>query len=528
MTNIQFSSKFYQNNFRSEYHKINFFTGNEWIEGGDSYIYGKYKIRVGDWNHLGIGDDVHFFDPNFNTFSSIQTFSPVRYRLKNIGDYSINHTSIYKNTSNNQEFVENYAPDVNNPSVEDPHWQNYLFLTSKSERDKMLIVNTINPKSWYFYLDKKDESLKRTLFDGLPNLGENYKYDYYLSKNYFLENFDYGYHENTKLKFYNLIENKTGQDIYDIVIKSVDVYDGISQHSITEFNYNNFKTLNDGSTYYGEVIIEKKGNGTSSLGKTFNYYNTGDTDLRKLGLLERTVIKDTKGKTVQEYLTEMNAGSDLFENNSENKSVSIGNRLLQNKKINHSYFYKNSLQNVFTSQEEYDYNENGLISKTKKTNSKGLLEEQIIEYAYENSIDFKTKNMLIAVSKRTSKINNEKVWVSLAEWTNENGKLYPNKDFKGPTEDDLRLISEITKISEKGVVEETTNGKGLYAVNLSGYNYKRSVASIDNARFTEVINNLDVSYNQLQSLNNSQLRVELMKLYNRLPNAMIKLSFYDG
>ena len=533
LNNLHFAPKFYHNSIYYSDSSQNtwFFTGNQWIKSpiNSSKIFGNNKLhnQHNDYNGEGIADQIHFFNPNSNTFTPVENFNRsqrrFRYQYFEVGEYSINNTSIFKNTSNSQIFVENYDSETyNNQNNSDSGRDDIQFFTSNTSRDKLIAVNTKTFTFRYFYIDKENELKKRE--HNLSQHNDFYDYKYHLSDKYFIESI-----KDQEVLFYKIFENKIEQDIYDIVVKSIDVYDGIDTHTITEFNYNNFKTLSDGSTYYGEVITEKKGDGNSSLGKVFNYYNMGGLDIRKLGILERTVIKDTEGKTVQESLTEMSAGSDLFENNSENKPVFIGNRLLQNKKINHSYFYKNSLPNpnIFTSQEEYEYNEKGLINKTKKNNSKGLLEEQLIEYAYENSSAFENTNMLNAVSKRTSMIDNEKVWVSLAEWTNENSKLYPNKDFGGPSEADLRLTSEITKISNKGVVEETTNGKGFYAVNLSGHNYKRSVASIDNIRFSEVINNLDVSYSQLQNLNNSQLRIELMKLYNRLPNAMIKLSFYD-
>ncbi|MFV0247698.1 MAG: RHS repeat domain-containing protein [Tenacibaculum sp.] len=526
LNNILFSSVS-NNSIRNRYDlKTYFFNGNNWSDGIYGHLFGgKNRIQIGItgytsqyWSFPLNTGRVSFYDANFNSFTSeqvyVQDFHSANYQ-RIIGDYLVDKKEIYRFNSNNQEFIEEY--NSSEPNID--------FFNDPKNRSKLIIADkeqTVD-KSWYFYIDKRNGSLKKKQFNRSPRVEGQYG----IYGDYIVENYSPSY-ESKNTKFHHLINGDFGQDVHDLVLKSIDIYDGINQNSITEFNYDNYKTLSDGTTYYGEVITEKKGNGSTSLGKTFDYYNIGNDDIRKLGLLERTVIKNTEGNTVQESIIEMNTGPNLFINNSDAKPVFIGNRLLQNKKINHSYFYENSQQNIFTSQEEYDYNENGLISKTKKINSKGLLEEQVIEYAYENSNTFENKNMLTAISKRISKINNEVVGVSLAQWTNENGKLYLNKDFNGPTENDLRLTSEITRISNKGVVEETTNGKGLYAVNLSGYNYKRSVASIDNAQFSEVINNLDVTYSQLQNLNNSQLRVELMKLYNRLPNSMIKLSFYDG
>ena len=90
------------------------------------------------------------------------------------------------------------------------------------------------------------------------------------------------------------------------------------------------------------------------------------------------------------------------------------------------------------------------------------------------------------------------------------------------------MLTEISKANNFGLAEEENNGKGIYKVTLFGYNNKYPVAVINNARYDDVISQLDVSYNSLQALNSSSLETELMKLYSRLPMAGITLSFYDN
>ncbi len=61
-----------------------------------------------------------------------------------------------------------------------------------------------------------------------------------------------------------------------------------------------------------------------------------------------------------------------------------------------------------------------------------------------------------------------------------------------------------------------------------GYDNLYEVATIANAEYQDIVDQLDVTYAQLQALSSVSLKTELLKLYSRLPKAAISLSFYDN
>ncbi|WP_025668106.1 hypothetical protein [Aquimarina megaterium] len=520
-TENDFSNKFVLNRIYKNLNKgFNFYNGKQWFEYKSSSTNDYHKIGINrayksKWIGPGNYDSrfIILFDPNLNTFSEMTLPEPWNYSYPwQIGDYTLTHKKIYKSNTTNLELVETYNTDQSNSG--------YKFYKAKS-MDKTIIqkVDDGLPKNWYLYIDKKDGSIKKTIWDDYQNI-------ILFSDEYFLEK--KVVEGKTLLYIQRFHENKINKNVYDIVVKSININNGFDDNIITSYSYNNPNILANNAIYYAEVTEERKGAGNSSLGRTLNYYDTGSNDIRKAGLLTRTEVKDTEGKIITSSNNELIIGANLYSNNSVNKPIHIGNRLLLNKKTNESHFYNDSNHTWITTTQKYEYNNKGLTSKIITNDSEGKKQEQNIEYAFQNSIAFINSNMIDAISKRIYKSNNKITGISFVEWANESGKLYPKKEYNGPNGNSLRLQSEITRISNKGVIEETTNGKDLYAVNLSAYNDKRSVASIDNARFNDVINNLDVTYSQLQNLTTDQLKIELKKLYDRLPNAMIKLSFYDN
>ncbi len=92
----------------------------------------------------------------------------------------------------------------------------------------------------------------------------------------------------------------------------------------------------------------------------------------------------------------------------------------------------------------------------------------------------------------------------------------------------MKLIWERERFAhQRGNLLEINNGKNIFSSSLRAYTDLYEVASVVNAKHQDVVNALDVSYAQLQNLNTPALKAELMKLYTRLPEAMISLTFYD-
>lgn len=103
--------------------------------------------------------------------------------------------------------------------------------------------------------------------------------------------------------------------------------------------------------------------------------------------------------------------------------------------------------------------------------------------------------------------------VEQSKWISNNGKAYINENWSGPTTSNLRLNSHISKVEAiTGNALENNNGKGLYNSVLFGYNNLYEVATISNAKYQNVVNQLDVTYAQLQNLTSTNLKSRIVKI----------------
>jgi hypothetical protein len=321
---------------------------------------------------------------------------------------------------------------------------------------------------------------------------------------------------------YRIIEDKFNQSVYDIVIGSIDLDDDNGNTRKINYTYNIPNSLPDNNaTYYGEVTVENKGFGSSSTGKIKKVFNTGGDDVQMLGLQLEEHVLDTdnnlKRKTTntwQKYQKTANNGS---------YQVDLSHYIALKSKKEEVFFDTYSLENLT----DYSYNSKGQLYSTSTTNSKGQVERQDIKYAHQQYSFVRDKNMLRDVYETTTKLNNAIVDIKRNIWHSSSGKAYIKEEWSGPSASELRLNAEFTNVDTQGNLLETSDGKDIYNSVLYGYSNLYEVASIVNAKHQDVVNELDITYTQLQNLSTSSLKIELMKLYDRLPNAMISLTFYD-
>ncbi|RXP46199.1 hypothetical protein EC396_14410 [Lutibacter sp. HS1-25] len=326
---------------------------------------------------------------------------------------------------------------------------------------------------------------------------------------------------------YRIIDDQINNNIYDIVVNHIDINDDNGTQRKVQYTFNNPKSTPDNSaTFYGEVIIENKGVGVGNIGKVVKIFNDGSDDLRMVGLPLEIQTIDANNALVKKT----NLTWKLTTKSAYNGSNYVDQSYYIRQSANKEELYFNNSPNV-TSQTTNIYNSNGFKTSSTSTNSKGKSVVENISYAADqyNYSFVKDKNMLVFPYQTTLKINNQYVSVEQSKWINDGGKAYINENWSGASTSLLRLNSQISKVeSTTGNVLESNNGKGIYNSVLFGYNNLYEVATISNATYQEVIDELDVSYLQLQGLSTANLKVELLKLYDRLPNAGISLSFYDN
>lgn len=321
---------------------------------------------------------------------------------------------------------------------------------------------------------------------------------------------------------HRIIEDKVNNSMYDPVVSSMVMDDDNGGVRQVNYTYTNpFSTPENSITYYEEVTIEHKGFGSSSIGKTKTIFNTGNEDVRLAGLAKEIQVLDKnnilKSKTINNW--------GLILKGAFNGSFIVDNsymiRLFSSEQ---ETFYEGETVTTWTNN---GHNTLGQLNQINTLDSKGLSQRRNITYAYEQYGFMLSKNMLNEPYETVSRVDNKIVTIEQNRYINSGGKAYLTETFSGTSPFSMRVRSEITNINNEGDVLEVHNGSGIYNTSLTGYKGKFNVASVANARYSTVVNALDVSYTALQNLSTATLKSELLKLYDRLPNAMINLTFHD-
>ena len=333
--------------------------------------------------------------------------------------------------------------------------------------------------------------------------------------------------DNSSTKFntflYRIIDDKFNQSVYDIVVGSIDLDADDGAIRKVNYTYNNPRPSPDNNaTYYGEVIVENKGFGTSSIGKIKKLFHTGAEDVQLLGLPLEEQVLDTnnnlKSKTTNSWEKQLKT---IY--NTSSQAVGLSHYINLKSKKEEVFFNNYTVENLTT----YSYTTKGQLASTYSTNSTGQTEHQDIRYAHEQYPFMSAKNRLTDAYETTTKLNNTVVDLKRNIWVHVGGKVYVKEKWSGPSLSLLRLNNQVTNVDLQGNLLEINNGKNIFSSSLRAYTDLYEVASVVNAKHQDVVNELDVTYAQLQNLTTSALKGELVKLYDRLPNAMISLTFYD-
>ena len=317
--------------------------------------------------------------------------------------------------------------------------------------------------------------------------------------------------------FYRIINDEVNNSIYDVVVDEIQIDDDNGNNRVLEFSYENPRPDNfNNNIYYEKVTIENKGYGIAANGKTVSYFNTGNNDSQLTGLLTEQETWDATNTLLQKT-------TNNWQKVNKNYSKYSSHYINLTKKTEEILFGSKKLEN----ETSYNYFSNGQLSSTYTTNSNGFTERQELRYAHQQYPFVHDKNMMQGIYETKTKLNSEIVDIKRNIWVNPSNRVYISEKFSGPSISKLRLDSEVSYVDSDGNLVEANNGKGIYSSTLMGYSKIHEVATIINATHQEVLDELDVSYSQLQNLNTTSLKTELKKLYTRLPEAMISLTFYD-
>ncbi|WP_299222926.1 hypothetical protein [uncultured Aquimarina sp.] len=315
---------------------------------------------------------------------------------------------------------------------------------------------------------------------------------------------------------HRVINDKVNNSVYDIVIDKVKIDNGDGEIRETIYSYNSPNSTSDNeTTFYGDVILENKGYGTASIGVIEKKFKNGSSDLQMAGLLEEQRIKDINGNTVS-----------LQTNTWTKYKPSSRSYISQLTKQENEVTYNDKVITTVTS------NSYGtphyLLTNRNKISSKGQTESTQTKYAVDYYPFMEVGNYVSQPYEIISKVNGKVVSVDRTIWKKDaNNKIYASEVWSGTSLVSLRKTREVSKMNNYGQIIETTNGRGQYNSILFGYNYRYPIASISNAEYDYVIGKLETSLLSLQNMDNETLKIQLLKLYNELPETMIDISLYD-
>lgn len=507
--------------------KLSAFNGSSWSvnqinSGTSNYALGINKLLL-PLTSNDIHQEFYLLDYNPNSHNWTQT------ELIN------NSTLTYDNkfgVTKNLIFAGKHAFKINSNgtrsslgSINSYNDSNHILSSSETIYKEMTTYNNVLQEvqnGSLFYLDKETNNLLSTLIiDDSDNV-----FSYGNSTTNF--GGSQPYLSNTTLfvknKFIRIIDNKSKTQVKDIVLNNVIIDSKNGNTRKIEYNYDNYNSdINNSTNYYNKVTLMNKGDGNGNIGKLIKYFNNGEDDTQMSGLIEKIEFYDSSNILIKKKEFTWNKYTKNYINSI---GIVIGKGFYNRntKTIENLYFDSNSLSEEITN----SFDSKGVLIKISKNNSKNLLETTDINYAYQQYPFLLNKNMLDFPYEMKNKIGNQDVSFTRSKWKNENNKYFVYEDWKGITLSDIRLNHQINQIDSNGNIVESYSGlSGINSSSLLGYNELHEVALITNANYQDVISNLDVSYNQFQALTTASLKAELIKLYDRLPNAIVTLKFYN-
>jgi hypothetical protein len=493
--------------------------------------FSKNRLLGNRWN--GIVDDysneLKTFNPNFSIWQSVDlTMVPQQfpghystsYAFAN--DFFMSGHHIYKLTNNGYTVLAGPISVFNYPESTISGGE-YILSTFWSPDDEDIATPDIDTnkegETKYFYVDKKDGTLKTVM--RAPNY-----INLYLERNINATVFggNYPFYTPKNFRGQRLINNLYNNVITDIVVKQIGYDNSMGLVSNITFTYENSHTTPDDNTViYGTVTIQEMGAGSASNGYIKKYFDNGSTDFTRSGLL-----------TKEEYFHSQNYKLKEINYNYTKSSYAIYNSA-SNNIYNYGVWYKASMEEklfsagTFTILTNYQYDANGNVSYTYKTNSEGKTESTTIIYADAQYPFVKDKNLLGFMYKKTNRVDSAIISVEQINWLQNGNNVYISDNLSGISDALLRTNdNKVEVVDAYGNIVETSNAKGISRTVLMGYNNKYPVATIVNSKYTDAVAALQVTYANLQTLSGAALKTELLKLYTYLPNALITLTLYDN
>jgi len=438
--------------------------------------------------------------------------------------YRYDNNGITPVANNSYYYYQQFAKSGGGEYLYDHHWR----LDDPNDLDSDGITNEYIGEKRYYYINKTTNALVSTRIGNLTN--NDNALNLYSSANRRAEQFGgkYPFFSATNLTGLKLIDNKFGNDVKNTVVYEIVKDNGMGNITRVRFNFENSHTLQDDETVvYGKVTTTDMGTMSGiTNGYTVKYFENGLENASRAGfLLKQEVYRHGGVKVEETVFTPLRHWTNI--KNTQNTTIAVNTswRPESIKKLS----YMGQLQ-VMDNTTTYFYNERGDILTETTINSEGKSEKISYRYADELYPFVKNKNIkgVVATKVKGIEYDASSSTFESTNWAQQGNIVYASQNLSGTTENNQRINNDVLAIDAYGNILETSNGRGISKSVLMGYNHKYVVATVNNAKHTDLVNSLQVTYQALQGLSTPQLKTELLKLYALHPQALISLNLYDN
>ncbi len=477
----------------------------------------------------------HFYtryDPNHNTWikhfltpSTLNHPYTVTAHTGVTPNFMVSGNALYKRSSYGQFTYDRDLHSSFHNDLTMTNSINHAFVELAEHRRPLGVVSITFQESRLYYQNKETGNIDEIDMGTLSHTSGSVDFGGYYSsmsnKSLWLRNNHDQYQFSTFL--YRMIDDKVNNTIKNVIVDNIVINDGEGNDRTITYDYSAPVRLPDDEvTFYTSVTVRNRGGGTGNMGWVTKTYNGGASDLRMVALPLTVTTYNSAGIKVQERVMEW----DLHLKNYSNGYLTVGQGYLvrMSKQTDRQFF--EGAQMIETAS-NYSYNSYGLLTSSNRVNSKGQTESTQVSFAYQHFGFLSGRHMLDFPGETTSRLDGEITSVERNVWVLEGDKAYPKENWTQINDQPWRINMASTRVDGFGNIVENENGRGLFNTVLFGYDNLYPVATITNATFTDVTNELDVSYTTLQTLSNNSLKAELSKLYSRLPDAIIEITLYD-
>ena len=491
--------------------------------------------------------DFNWFNPNSTTWESVALQSDAILNGFHVGaNFVLFKEQFLVNKPSGWEYADYTIPykDFPNGTFVDRHYDNSLVMLGSSKDDKVRVVHIrngeISPESVYVLTGKSVDHFTDALKSDpiSPLVGYNTVITFPASATTSAEA--------ASLTLHKLVDNQlTGaQSAY--AVTSVNIHDGfVRQPTTYHYTADNSArmTANGTSAQFNEVKVIPGSlsaqeapygyakhyffNGLSPAqakrafpeeGNSRQYYG------RLSGLAYSVSSYDNLDQLVSNSASGWQVYDPAIQRNSDQVTVAAGYFA---RVLHHSQTQDGITQTVTNT---YDNQQHGMLTESVSTDSESRMRKTTYRYATDFSDDSYGSNLLrelgitSPVLEQTMSVDEETIAKSEVHFTLSNWQPMPTRTVEYSAGSGRSFTTNMT-YDKYGNLVEVQSADGLITAYLYGYNHFFAVAEAIGAEYSDLKAGIDLD--ELQNLDDSDLRTELAQARTGLPSALIVTRTFD-